>query len=305
MEKYLEKEIAWAGFEFRVPAEWDIRSHSVSCLSGSLALVDRRRHRLELIWRRCDEKPDLNLSYSDLKGRVKNDTMNGEVFGVKSIPGWLAFEAQMDEETVVVYALCWRRESGRIFQVTVVTRDEDHFSRQGLLETILAGFSDSGWEGRSVRWKAFGIDCASPPGWHLVSTRVNPMDVNMQFQPSGKKGEKTQASVHRLGMADTWFSGDPKAFLRGKEPGLDLEFEGIYYNGHEAVAARAQAERRLILRLFGRGRIRRELVWLCEPMNSLFRVYTVSPENEGADPQDFAVRCGHTYEGKSSANPVS
>ncbi len=293
MENNPVDEIAWAGIEFSVPKEWAINRHSLSYLDGSLVFVDRRRQRMELIWRACDKKPDLNMSCEDLKSRVREASGVAPV-GLKPASGWIGFEVRIDEQTVVIYALHWERGSGRIFQANIVARDDEPGSKYALAEGVLDSFRDEGWQDRPVRWKAFGIQCVSPPGWQLVSTHVKPMDVKLQFQHfSGKKAKKEEgkATIHRLGMAESWFSGDARAFIRDKSPKLDFDFGRTDYRGHDAATATAQEETRLFFRLIGRSRIRRELAWLCEPVNSLFRVITVSAGKQAIDPRCFETEC--------------
>ena len=164
-------------------------------------------------------------------------------------------------------------------------------------EVILASCRDGAGEGRSIRWKAFGIDCFSPPGWELIDARIHPMDAELHFTDNALYDDRvaSEAIVRRLGMADTWYSGDAEAFLLVKERGHEFRFKETDYEGHRAVEAVADTDRRLYHRLTGRRRIRRELIWLCEPMNSLFRVTTLSTPRHAIEPRKFSSRCRHDW----------
>ncbi len=293
----LSKEIAWAGFETRVPEDWEVSRHGISPRRGSLVLVDRRRQRFELTWQHCEKKPDLGHSSEDLRARFRREgASSDELPRLKSVPGWLGFWRRIDSLTVLAYALRWQRESGRIFQATIVARDDEHVDNGCFVAEILRSCLDNLGERKAIHWKAFGIDCISPPGWALDSTRMYSMDVKLQFRnPDNKQG--VECAVHRMGMAGTWFNGDAESFVRSKEPKLDFRFDSMDYNGHRAMTAVARTLNRLFHRITGKRLIRRELIWQCEPANSLFRVTTVCNPGENLLPQDLAAQCTHNRTG--------
>ncbi len=296
MNRELKNEIAWAGFEMKTPDGWEMSRHSRSMISGTLALVDRRRERLELTWQDCESRPDLQRSCDDLRDRFRRDGYRSdELPRLKSVPGWIGFRRRLDEVTVFAHALRWNPDSGRIFQMNIVVRDDEPFPGGNMVEEILAACEDKAVEGNVIRWKAFGVDCVSPAGWELIDTRIYPMDVKLHFSDNGQYDDRvaSEAIIRRLGMADTWFGGDARAYIVSRERGHDFRFKETDYGGHRAVEAVADSDKRLYYRLTGRRRIRRELIWLCEPMNSVFRVTTLCTPRHTFEPQRLLCACRH------------
>ncbi len=294
MSDLLKNRIAWAGLEFETPADWEVSRHSPSFPSGGLVMVDRRRQRMEVAWRGCDREPDLRRSLEDLRERFSQPSSRSEPQSLDSVAGWVGFWCRADDQSSVAHALHWQRGTGRLIHVSIVARREDRVAGRRLAQAILRSFRDGGGGSRPIHWQAFGIDCQSPPGWRLTSTKVAPMDVELQFRhfrSGGRHEDGPRATIRRLGMAATWFNGDMQAFVRSRDPELDFEFKPCRCQGHDALMARAEGEIRKIYRWLGRRRTRLELIWLCEPMNALFRVITASPPQFPLQPQDFELKC--------------
>lgn len=296
MNKELKKEIFWAGFEFRVPRDWEINRHTLGFETGKLVLVDRRRQRVDLLWRTVTAQPDLRHHSRELQKRVKGESADGEMLELKTVPGWSGFWLRLDDTSSLTYAFKWHRESGRLVQATVVTRKDDPIGQNSLLRAILSSFRDIGWKSKPIRWKAFGLDCESPPDWELIETDIKPMNVKLTFLRSDRENKKKENGdgeiiLQRFGMAGSWFDGDTQAFVRGKEPKLDFEFSRQEYRGHDAISAVARHENKLFHKLRGGGRFHQELLWLCKPANSLFRMVAEYEEKRPVRLQDFSVNC--------------
>jgi hypothetical protein len=290
----MNNEIAWAGMRFPTPDRWEVCRHSVSCRNGSLVLADRRRQRLELTWRDCPREPDLAHGCRDLRDRFRAEDGEDRCRPLPAVRGWTGFVRRTHADSGVAYAMRWDPASGRIFQANVVLRDDDPIPHDRMTESILAGFRDSGFVDRSVRWKAFGIDCRPPSGWTLASTRVIPMDVTFRFRRDAEGGhapDAGEAAVQRLGMADTWFNGDARAYLRCAAAGSRFTFVETSLGGHRAVAAAAPHKTRPWQRITGHRRERRELLWQCERVNSVFRITAVGSAKRDVTPEDFSARC--------------
>lgn len=289
-----KQNICWAGFEFKVPNDWEIGRHSISLQQGSLVLFDRRRQRMEITWQTAKKEPDIKRSCEDLRTRCNENKNTGECSKIEEFHGWLGFFQQINELASVVYALKWQRKSGRVIQSTIVILDEPGTPKNPLVKNILTSCRDSVGKDKPIRWKAFGLDCRPPAGWCLKSTEINPMDVRLHFQKESQKGginPECQATVQRLGMAGTWFSGDFQAYLQGQEPHRDFSFKQTDYRGHRAMTAEAEDETRLLFRLLKRSRARSELLWMCEPLNALFRVTSKGPPDKIVRPWDLKVEC--------------
>ncbi len=294
MSHFLHNAIAWDGLELRLPRDWEISRHSLPGKSGGLTVVDRRRQRLELTWRHCDREPDVRRSCNDLRERLGGRGGSSETRRLDSVPGWLGFWHREDQRRTVAHALSWQKTGGRLLQIAIIALEDDRIAKRRLAEEILRNCRDTGGNDRPKRWKAFGVDCITPPGWRLVETSIKPMNVMLRFEhfpAAGNNPDGREAEIYRVGMADTWFNGDARAYLQGRQPSLDFKFGHDICCGHPAVTAQAENESRRLWRWFGRRRLRRELIWHCEQSNAIFRVGIICQPNDKLTPRDFKLCC--------------
>ncbi len=275
----------WLGLEFDVPPSWEIVRHTTSALRGSLTLIDRRRQRLEVRWSDCQQAPDIERLVADFKSQVQGD--KGKLLEPENGFRGLVSEALNGELTT--RAVRWDAATKRLLELTVLASEGDP---PELLSRLLGSVQSS--RGHAERYSAFDVDVELPQGLSIAQATVKPADVLLEFEEThaeGKKRASQLASVHRFGMADTWFSGDLGALIRRENARSRLAFSERRHGPHQACFASGRAAGAVLPRMLGLVPERRVLAWMCRERNSLFLVTTSSKKKRPLLPEQLVVRC--------------
>ena len=289
MPKDAYQPVAWLGLEFRVPNDWQIVRHGIAVQRGSLTFVDRRRERLTLSWRDCQREPDLVRMVADQRKRDQSDA-GGVRFDALAVgPRWHGYVCNEPSRDPLARAVHYDATNHRLVEL-VSTTGLDEPVRRILSELRL----QAPCEGRR-RLIAFSLDLTLPEHFKLSSTKVLPADARLDFEFDRGKARRfgaTQASIRRMGMARAWYAGDARWLIRRESPKVSFaSFSETRHDAHPAVVADGVEPDPRFLRLVGRGRRRRALVWQCEAENAVYHVMTVSPFARPVAPEAFAVRC--------------
>ena len=275
--------VEWHGLALRVPSDWEIVRHGLSLAVGTLRFVDRRRERLSLSWAAVRSSPDLGrlLEESTAGGP---DSEAPRAFELDSWRG-IVRETRSGIET---RAVAHHAPTSRLLEL-VVSSPPDELSLVGeILGSLRArDTSAEGW-----RYRAFGLDVLTPGDFVLTSAPVAPCDVTFCFErpAKGRKRPLLRFSARRLGMAAAWFRGDFAQLLAAKVEGVEHgPLEAVSLNGREAHASRGRCIEKRWVRLFGRGREERALLWSAPDENAIYLLRSEGPVGAALDPRDFAA----------------
>jgi len=221
-----EQSIRWMGLALRVPGDWHIRQHGVSPAAGKLVFVDRRVQRMEILWSRPSQEPDIARMVRHGIEAVQNDQPNLHISPhlPGGITGWEGFSYESNPR--VYRVLHYHADDNVLLQVTLSLdgiREDTHRQARGLLSALTVAENPD----RATHWRAFGLDCRLPAACVLRHAKVHPMDVRFEFDlmPERKHGFARPGSVvlRRLGMAGDWYEGDLLAYARRRTTGLRSE----------------------------------------------------------------------------------
>ena len=278
-----ERRIEWHGLSFLVPSDWELVRHGSSPALGSLGFVDRRRERMTLSWAKTERVPDLERLTHEL-GREHSDSGSVAPFELGAFRG-LVVDTQGGRET---RAVTYHAESSRLLELRI-----SETARGGSAETIVRSFRIAPSDDIERRWRAFGLDVCTPNDFALASAAVHPLDVTLRFERAfaGRMVPLLRLSARRLGMAATWFRGDFARLLAEKAPGVSF---GVLqacelgdYSGFVATGKGADAR---WVRLVGRAREERALVFRAEDENAIYLYQSEGPVGRALAPQSFVPR---------------
>jgi hypothetical protein len=280
----LEQHVEWQGFAFSVPNDWEIVRHGLSPALGSLCFVDRRQQRLSFSWAAVRSVPDLERLAVEMAAElsVRGPT---EAFKMGSWRG-LTLEADGGSET---RAVSHHLETSRLLELRV---SAPAGNGQTLARDIARSFRARHAADERRRWRAFGLDVSTPQGFVLVSAAVAPCDVTFCFEreASGRKQPLLRFSARRLGMAEAWFRGDFARLLAAKASGVQHgALEVIDMGGHEAHVAKGRCVQARWVRLLGRAREERALVWSEPDQNAIYLLRSEGPLGAAPDPREFVL----------------
>jgi hypothetical protein len=246
-----EKQLAWGGIAFSVPADWEPRRVAVN----HLLLESRGAPIMEIKWGAGGGRPLRRLAR-----RVRGE---GGAFRERPLPAdWQAALAGLEGaafewEAAGRHAVgaCVRcRECGTVSLVQFLDRGStpEHERRR---VRVLASLSDHRRDGR-VRWQLFDIAAELPAGLRLAASRFHPGRFEMSF----RRG-RTALTLWRFAPAEALLQGTTLAdFTRAALAAAGLDFEPATVNGFAGAAATvrpAGTAARLAARL---GLIRRRAV---------------------------------------------
>lgn len=286
--------IQWLGLKFRVPSEWQIVRHSVAPDAGRLVLVDRRRERMELYWHSCAREPDLERTLEDQRSKERLAEPEAAIEPCSFTAGWRGFRRRSGGGDVVSRAGRYDSGSKRWLEVVIVAPAGAKDGPSTDLD-VLGSVEVTGPAGSCTRWQAFDIDLVTPAGFRLVVAQVRPADVAFDFRAvdsqTGELGTEA-ARVHRRGMADAWYAGDPEQVLHRDNPGVRfLELRQDSAGPHPALIGEGRAPGTRLGRLLGRRATCRSVAWHCDQRNAVYCVTTTSRDKTPLMPRDFVVSC--------------
>lgn len=275
--------VEWHGLALRVPGDWEIVRHGLSPAVGTLRFVDRRRERLALSWVAVRNPPDLS--------RLLEESSAGspelEAPRAFELDAWRGIVQQTRSGTET-RAVAHHAPTARLLELVVSSRMDEGALAGEILESLRArDSSDAGW-----RYRAFGLDVLTPGDFVLTSAPVAPCDVSFCFErPAKGRGRPLlRFSARRLGMAAAWFRGDFAQLLAAKVEGVEHgPLEAVSLNGREAYVSRGRCTEKRWVRLLGRGREQRALLWSAPEENAVYLLRSEGPVGAALDPRDFAV----------------
>jgi hypothetical protein len=290
----LDQTIEWLGLKFCVRAEWQIVEHGVAPEGGRLVFVDRRRERLDLFWRACSCEPDIERTLEDQRAKELLAHPGTRFEPLSTVGGWKGFRRHTSSGKVVTRAGRYDAADKRWLEAVVIhppgSPDPVELDLDVLESVTVQEPAES-----STRWKAFDIDVTTPTGFRLLRAQARPADITFEFRAFDlQTGESCPgwAIVHRMGMADAWYSGDAEQILVRDNPRVDFSrFLPDVAGPHAAIAAEGRAPGTPLGRLLGRSACRRAIAWHCEPTNAVYCVATTSRAKTPVMPRDFTVTC--------------
>lgn len=279
--------------QFATPADWEIALVSGPSQDAHCVFMDRSATRLDVRWRHVATEPNLELMLAEHMKALDAKDVDIRRLSTRS-DAWHAIERTGERERVV-HAGKYFPFAGWLAEVCLTWPD----GRDEALETaILAGIGPDQETGRTVHWKAMGLDARVPRdlGWPDCKATVG--RVCWDFT-RGKGASTENVSLERLAMPDYWLSGQIADWLVRELPAGStvLEKKQIFVGGHKAelVTSRHMAQRRGYLPA-GRRRHRTDIAWVCPVENRFYRLsHTVSArsrvESIITQPHEVAVTC--------------
>lgn len=208
--------IAWHGFAFDLPADWEVTRYSIAPQAGRLEFNDRRGPLGVLSWEPCARPPDAPRILEDyfrrhLKPRDREAFLRFRQVQTLRIGPFLAGFNEDGQPCLALLHLARRA-------ALLLWRFPD-FRRQALEQTwrpILESFQAN--DGDRQAWAMFGIRCRLPREFELEQATCRPADAWLAFE---------RRNLHRLDL-HRW--GLPRELLRGRD--LGAFFESVV-RGHE------------------------------------------------------------------------
>jgi len=280
------------GFHFKTPSDWEIVRHSLYREEGEIEMVDRRRQRLSLTWKRWKKQPDMQATLDQVRENERITNPNRKVRILDGIGVWRGFSRgdltrlmawERQRKLWLDLVLLWPEEPDPDGEAAVAQSfeigDEPPPARMTEAEVSRA---------RPMRWRAFGIDMTVPPGWAFEEAEVQALLV--KFQLHDARNPRRGLEVQRSAMADAWFDGNLETHIRTiAGPTRQIEFSGARYRGYDAVVGRSKEKTRIGTRLAIGPRDRTDLAWFDEDANAVYTVSTLARPRRALDPAEFSV----------------
>lgn len=284
--------VRWMGIRFRVPKDWQIVRHSKSLEKGTLVLVDRRRERLEVHWLDCRNEPDLERMIDNQKSLAKKQDPEAKAELLSGLNAWRGLRTTSGA-SVVSRALRFDTKTQRLLELIVSSSVDEDVAE--FFVWFCRHFEVESKSQAAARWAAFDIDVSVPAGYRLRDADVKPCDALLEFEETDVDGEpvaRQRIGVRRLGLADVWYTGDPKALIRAHARKLRFaDFSPVFYEGHPATDGVAIEPTPLVARLRGRQVHARVRLWRCAAENALYEVTCSGYRSPPIWPPDLKVHC--------------
>ncbi len=264
--------------------------HGLSPALGNLCFVDRRRERLNVAWAAVKSAPDLGRLVHEWAGAAcERGAPRGFEHG--SFSGLTLETAEGFETRVVSH----HPGTSRLLELRILARAGE----EGLARELIAGFQIRGAGEPARRYRAFGLDVITPSDFVLRSAAAAPCDVTFCFEreSAGSRSPRLRFSARRLGMAETWFRGDYARLLAMKASGVKHgALQVVDLGGREAYAAQGRCDEKRWVRLLGRAREERALLWSAPEENAIYLLRSEGPAGSVLDPLEFLPGRGGTGE---------
>jgi hypothetical protein len=246
--------------------------------------VDRRRERLNVAWAAVKSAPDLGRLVHEWAGAAcERGAPRGFQHGSWS---GLTLETAEGFETRVV---SYHPGTSRLLELRILGRaGEERLARE-----LIAGFQVRGAGEPARRYRAFGIDVSTPSDFVLRSAAAVPCDVTFCFERDavGRQTPRLRFSARRLGMAGSWFGGDYARLLATKAAGVDHgALQVVDLDGTQAYTAQGRCDEKRWVRLLGRAREERALLWSAPDENAIYLLRSEGPAGSVLDPREFLPR---------------
>jgi hypothetical protein len=243
--------------------------------------VDRRVQRLTVSWTECRSEPDLERLLSDYRAKLEQELGGGSFKQWKSgAHRCLAQRGPRGEQ--ITRAVRYHAPHRRLLEVQWVASEHttDGASLTALLDSL--ELTDAPEAARRVC--AFDLDVLMPAGFLVVRADVKPFDATLHF--AERDGTAT-AAVRRLGMVSRWHHDELEALAYGHFPKAELRAvaaqDGVVaLTGHEAGP--------LWLRLVGRLRRQRTVLWRSPDEDAVYELTIWSREKQPVLPEAFSIR---------------
>jgi hypothetical protein len=261
----------WHRMIVKLPAQWAIVRHGVKESAGRLVWIDRRDQRMQLAWAHSATRPDIARAMTDYRSLDLQDDANATFKDLPALQGWMGLVTYSRLRTVT-RAVRYEPQLERWIEVVLnwpgQQRDES------LEQDILLNFSIDPMTQGAQDWQAFGVKLTVTPAAHqphpCVLKQVTPLpaDVRWQFhQPA----TKSQWTLRKAGMLETWFDGSAEDLLRRQHAGQKLEIQRVFMQGHEAFLGITAVPQARITRLWRRKKQCLDVVWHCPESKAVWQ----------------------------------
>ncbi|MFA9480409.1 hypothetical protein ACERK3_19240 [Phycisphaerales bacterium AB-hyl4] len=292
--KLAEKQqiVEWMGVRLLLPASWQVVRHSLGLAKGSLALVDRRRQRLQVIWSDWPTKPDVNHLIADYRSQ-QTDRDSNAVFESLDLPEpWQGVGRHVDKGGMLVRAARFDPLTYRLIETAMLVDREDPAERL-LVSEVLGNLEVVCRPEDAQQWQAFDVNLTTPSGYRLRQATVKPMNVSLRFMGydvERDRYDRRESRVRRMAMAQAWYKGAER-MLQTADLNLVFDHRPMQLGRHAATLSTSDEVGTRWERLTGKLRRRRDLVWHCDREDAVYQVTTFSPQRADVDPEDFTVSC--------------
>lgn len=284
--------VRWLGLRFRVPCDWQMVRHSKNPEKGSVVFVDRRRERLEVHWQDCSNEPDLERMVDNQRSLAKKQDPEAHTEFLRGLGNWRGLRTQ-SKGAVLSRAVRFDPKTQRLVDLVVSSSEDEDVS--DFFPWFCRHVEVEAKGPDALRWACFDIDLTMPEGYRLRDADIKPCDASLEFEEVEAEGEarvRRRIRVRRLGLVDSWYTGDPAGLLRAQSPKLRFnEFTQLTEGTHPATEGRAVEPTTLIPRLAGRQVHARVRLWHCEPENALYEVTCSGYRSAPNWPTDLKVHC--------------
>ncbi len=209
--------IAWRGFEFEMPAEWEMVGFSRDMPKGRCRFADRYSQRLDFSWRTVDGAPDLRRMSRDYGSRLATDFGMRKVRQVTTGPWEGSFGG--NEHLGISRHISYSPESKLIVEMVLHWpggRDSEMEDR--ILRSFHEDTDHVVGDKKMRHWRAFGMDMLVSDDLQFRECRSQPALVEMTF--GHKKNIGSQEFFSRTGLVKKWLKGTVGEWQATKVPHL-------------------------------------------------------------------------------------
>lgn len=290
--RHKNESLEWLGLHLEVPRDWQIVRHGLSKTLGTLRFTDRYGERMTLTWHTLSREPDLGRMVTEQQHKDQTADANRRIERL-SIGGWQGYRVVAPERTWV-RAVRFEPATRQLLDVAL-TLSAAHAGSVPVTEQLVSRIAVTNHDAQRARFCAFDIDAAYPSDLAVTKADVVPASVTLELErQQGGKPTKRPASavVRRMGMAASWYGGNPMGLVLREYPHLAFgKPSEIEVGGHQALLTVADTTKGRISRWFGRQTTCRVLVFHCEAENAVYCVGTRSYERAPLLPSDIALCC--------------
>lgn len=284
--------VRWMGLRFRVPCDWQMVRHSKNAARGNLVFVDRRRERLEVHWLDCRQEPDVERMLDNQRSLALSQDAQAKTEPLNGLGAWRALRT-LTRGAVISRAVRFDPKTQRLVELVLSSSEDEDVGE--VFPWFCRHFELEARAQEALRWAAFDIHVRVPAGYRLAEVDAKPCDALLEFEREDVEGEAKAARkirVRRMGLVDSWYTGDAPALIRSHAKKLKFaEFSPTVEANHPATMGLGIEAAPLVARLRGRQVHAMVRLWHCAVENALYEVTSSGYPRAPIWPPDLQVHC--------------
>lgn len=305
MAKDLKRRVAWQGYDFRIPADWDLDAVRGDETNGYLQVSDGERCSLELRWNTSPKEPDFTrvLKRYEKQLRKKTRRSGPEIhldpsasLEDRDSERRQHFSARTEGRGRLYGFTGWSARSKRI-TLAQITGAKPALGHQ-IFESLGDRLREPGWN----EWEVYDLEVSVPDDYRLIDRRLIAGYIYLHFA-----GGTREYAVERWGPAGELLRGrsledwivESRASLGAAIGKVDEEGEPVLGSGHAGlrITGKRKTQWRKSRGKFSRFSRRWDCrLWVCEGTNRIYAEHYFFKRKDSAWLDEVGVVC-HSAEG--------